>query len=151
MSDDQALEDVLKKLSGADLRSLYGRLGAYTEQFDANPGAFATFDANVPIECRTAGAMDEAVALGKSIIAKWNHALYGVVCSGESKDIEARKSILDSLGVKSADVLAASLTGVLVSSFGVAPAIAVVIAVILARILLPATVDGICEYWKQRV
>lgn len=152
MTDADAIENGIQALRSADLKNLYGRLGAYTEQFQNDPQAFAEADAQITIQGQIAGgAMDEMVDLGKRITAQCSKKLYAVTCDSRADSAQARKSILDALGLKSADALAASLTSVLVGSFGMAPAIAVVIAVILARVLLPATREGICEYWKAKL
>ena len=144
MSNTDAIESAVQSFKGADLKSLYGRLGAYTEQFQSTPEAFAAPDAKITLQGQIAGgAMDEMVDLGKRVSAQCSKKLYAVTCDAGAENAEARKSILDALGLKSTDALAASLTSVLVGSLGVAPAIAVVIAVILARVLLPAATEGL--------
>jgi hypothetical protein len=150
--DTAALAGAVKRYSRADAKSLYGRLGDYAEQFEVSPQVFEAVDAEIPISGKYAGGVtDELVELGRRITAGWNRALFGLVCRGNEDNAKARSTILDALGTKSPEVLAASLTSVLVSDLHVAPALAVLGGVLLARTLLPATIEALCEYWTDKI
>jgi hypothetical protein len=58
---------------------------------------------------------------------------------------------MNALNLKSPDGIAAAVTGILISTFSVGPAVATVVGVLLARLLLPAAGQEICKFWKEKL
>jgi hypothetical protein len=141
----------VKDLSAADTASLYAKLGAYSRAFPSDPAQFAAPGAAITIDEEVAGPLDDAVALGKRILVRWQKTVYELVCGGDSVDPAARKTILDSLKVCSPEALAAAITGVLISAFSVVPAVATIVGVLFGKILLPAAGQEICLFWKSKL
>ncbi len=142
------IHDAVQRLSSADDDSLYHRLGAYSIAFPQDPSQFSR-PTEVAIDANIAGPLDEALKLGKRILKRWNKVLHTLVCS-EDGDAEAKKALNLAL-LKSPEALAATITGLLISAFSVAPAIAAVVGVLLGRVLLPAAGKEICEFWGEQV
>jgi hypothetical protein len=145
------IEAAVKDMSAADTASLFAKLGAYSQAFPANPLEFAAPGAVVQVDEEVAGPLDDAVILGKRILARWQKSIYDLVCGGSSVDPAARKTIMDSLNLKSPEALAAAITGVLISVFSVIPAVAAIVGVLFGKILLPAAGTEICQFWKEKM
>jgi hypothetical protein len=145
------IEAAVKDLSAADTASLYAKLGAYARAFPSDPAQFATPEAAVQVDEEVAGPLDDAIILGKRILARWQKSIYDLVCGGESVDPEARKTIMNSLNLNSPEALAAAITGVLISAFSVVPAVAVIVGVLFGKILLPAAGKEVCQFWKEKM
>ena len=145
------IDQAVKGMAGADVKSLYAKLGTYSVAFPQGPNQFAAPNATVQVAADIAGPLDDAVDLGKRILKRWNRAIYDLVCTGDSTDPEARKTILDALKLNSPAALAASITGVLISAFSVGPAVAAVIGVLFGKVLLPTAGQEVCKFWKERL
>ena len=145
------IEKAVQTLSKTDNKNLYAKLGAYATQFPRNPASFAAPDAAITLDEGVAGPLDDAVELGKRIVKRWNRVLFDLCCGGDSVDPEAKKTILTALNLKSTDAIAASITGILIGTFSVAPAVAVVVGVIVGKALLPAAEEEVCQFWKERL
>lgn len=143
---------VFKELTNADTATLYAKLGAYASTFPKDPARFSAVGNTVTMDVPFAGPLDEAIDLGKRILKRWNKVMYDLVCGdGDDVDPEARKTILDAVKVGSPATIAAAITGVLISTFSVGPAVAVVVGVLLGKVLLPAAGKEVCAFWKERL
>ena len=143
------IEAAVKNLRAADDASLYAKLGAYATMFPEDPQQFAVPGASIQIDAETAGPLSDSIELGKRILKRWNRALYDLICA--DSDPQAKKTIINALNLKSVDGIAAAVTGILISTFSVGPAVATVVGVLLARVLLPAAADEICKFWKEKL
>ena len=149
MNDE--IELAVKALSKADAKNLYANLGAYSIAFVDDAAKFSHPAVSVSVDVSVAGPLDDAVDLGKRILRRWSNTIYELVCGGADIDPEARKTILSALKVNSPEALAAAITGVLISAFSVAPAIAVVVGVLFGKVLFPAAGQEACTFWKERL
>lgn len=141
----------VRELAKSDTTSLYARLGAYSEQFPETPDVFVTPNASVAVDTSIAGPLDDAAKLGKRILVRWHRTMFDLVCSENSSDREARSAIFNAVKLNSPEALAAAITGVLISSFSVAPAVAVVVGVLFGKVLLPAAGEEVCKFWAERL
>lgn len=146
-----AVDSAVKNLIKADTSVLYEKLGAYASAFPADPAKFSSPQAAATMDVAFAGPMEDAAALGKKILGRWNKVLYELACGGDSVDPEARKTILEAVKLNDPAAIAAAITGVLMGFFSVGPAIATVVGVLLGKILLPAAGKEVCDFWKDRV
>jgi hypothetical protein len=145
------IDAAVKNLSNADTGSLYAKLGAYSVAFPQGPAQFAAPDATVQVDVGIAGALDDAIALGKRILKRWNKAIFDLVCSKDGVDPQARKTIMNALTLNSPEALAAAITSVLIGVFSVGPAVAAVVGVLFGKVLLPAAGEEACKFWKERL
>jgi hypothetical protein len=151
MNMNDAIERAVQNRTKTDGKNLYGLLGAYSLEFPRRPAEFAAPDAGITIDETVAGVGDDAIELGKRIAKRWNRVLFDLACGGDSVDPQAKKTITDALKLGSPDAIAASITGILISTFSVAPAVAVIVGVLLGRVLLPAATKEICVFWKEKL
>ena len=133
-----------KQKDEAGLELLIGMRARVIEQ---NPALKDNVDFEPKYETETMGALDEIKALGRRILNRWNKELYGVVCGNKGDDQKDRKTVLDSLNVSEAAVIAAVASALL--SLGVAAAIAAPLApLIVKRFIWPAK-DELCGAWGE--
>ncbi len=138
----------ISAFSDKDDDALYNLLGNYSEAFANDPTNFESALADIERDVQTAGPLDDTILLGKRIVNRWNKALHEVVC-GESGDDVVKNKIRSALGSKEA--LAVAITGMLISAFSVAPAVAAIVGLLLGRILLPQAGEEICAFWKEKL
>ena len=97
----------------------------------------------------TMGPLDDIKRLGKRITNRWNKELYAIVCGNEDKNAEVRQSLLNSLSLGEAAVIAA-VAGALIS-LGVGAAIAAPLAPLLVRRFIWPAKDELCEAWGEAI
>jgi hypothetical protein len=97
----------------------------------------------------TMGPLDDIKRLGKRITNRWNKELYAIVCGNEDKNAEVRESLLNSLSLGEAAVIAA-VAGALIS-LGVSAAIAAPLAPLLVRRFIWPAKDELCEAWGEAI
>jgi hypothetical protein len=86
--------------------------------------------------------------LGKRIYLRWSQSLHSLVCKDGAENRDIRNQILSALSLKDGGG-AALIAGFLVTLFGVSPAIAAVVAVLIVRLIVqPAGVE-ICKSWED--
>jgi hypothetical protein len=145
------IETAVKELSRSDANSLYARLGAYSTAYPGDPGQFVSPGATPPVDASIAGPLDDAMALGKRILKRWNRTIFDLVCGTDGVDPQARKTIMDALKLNSPEALAAAVTSVLIGVFSVGPAVAAIVGVLFGKVLLPAAGQEVCVFWKERL
>lgn len=97
----------------------------------------------------TMGPLDDIKRLGKRITNRWARELYAIVCGNEDKNTEVRESVLNSLSLGEAAVIAA-VAGALIS-LGVGAAIAAPLAPLLVRRFIWPAKDELCEAWGEAI
>jgi hypothetical protein len=145
------IDHAVQQLSQSDDNSLYARLGASSVAFSMNPAQFAAPNPAINFDVSVAGPLDDAIALGKRILKRWNKAMYDLICSADGVDPQAKATILDALKLGKPDAYAAAITGVLISVFSVGPGVAMVVGVLFGKILFPTAGEEICSFWKERL
>jgi hypothetical protein len=145
------IETAVKTLSAEGNDQLYARLAATSQEFVRAPAKLSSPSASVSIDIGIAGPLDDAVDLGKRILKRWNRSIYDIVCGTPDADPQARKTIMDALKLNSPEALAAAITGVLIATFSVGPAVAAVVGVLFGKVLLPAAGEEVCKFWKEKL
>ena len=97
----------------------------------------------------TMGPLDDIKRLGKRITHRWAMELHAIVCGNEDKNTEVRESLLNSLSLGEAAVIAA-VAGALIS-LGVGAAIAAPLAPLLVRRFIWPAKDELCEAWGEAI
>ena len=97
----------------------------------------------------TMGPLDDIKRLGKRITNRWNKELYTIVCGNADKDAEVRESLLNSLSLSEAAVIAAVATALI--GLGVGAAIAAPLAPLLVRRFIWPAKDELCEAWGEAI
>jgi hypothetical protein len=145
------IDAAVRNLAKEDLSNLYAKLGAYSIAFPQDPALFAAPAATIQVDVRVAGPLDEAIALGKRILRRWQKAIFDLVCSTDGVDPQARTTILDALKLNSPEALSAAITSVLIAVFSVGPAVAAIVGVLFGKILLPTAGAEVCSFWKGKL
>jgi hypothetical protein len=145
------IDHAVQTLWKSDANSLYARLGASSVAFSGNPAQFTAPDPTVKVDVSIAGPLDDAIALGKRILKRWNKAIYDLTCGTDGVDPQVKKTILDALKLGKPDAYASAITGVLISFFSVGPGVAMVVGVLFGKVLMPAAGEEICAFWKERL
>jgi hypothetical protein len=97
----------------------------------------------------TMGPLDDIKRLGKRITNRWNKELYAIVCGNADKDEEVRDSLLNSLSLGEAAVIAAVASALI--GLGVGAAIAAPLAPLLVRRFIWPAKDELCEAWGEAI
>jgi hypothetical protein len=142
-------EPAVRNLLEADEDTLYEQLGIRATAFADAPQLAGEFAPVVSYDAVVMGPLDTVRELGKRIFDRWNREAYGLVCGGggDSKD---RDALLDSIGVGQT-AFAALLASIIVTTFGLAPAIAAVIAAIVVKRFFRPAYEEFCGVWKEKL
>ncbi len=149
----QLSELAAEKLLENSPTQLYEMLGMRLKAVQDDIGKQGSFEPDVAYSDHM-GAMDELSKLGQRVFKRISKEAYGLVCGSDEGDKDDRKTIVDALNLSSKAAVIA-LSGVLVSSFGLAAAVASVIAaLIIKRFAKPAGEEALkflCDTWKEYV
>jgi hypothetical protein len=147
--DVKTIIDSAMRLNSKDDISLEILLGLREKAIERNPALKDDPDFEPKYDGQTMGAMNEIKALGRRVLIRWNKEIYGVVCGGKGDDQMARKTVLDSLSLGEAAVIAAVAT--LLLNLGTAAALASALApLIVKRFIWPAK-DELCAAWGEGI
>ena len=131
----------------SDEAQLYEELGLRLKAISADESKAGSFEPDVVYDRAQMGLQDDLAKLGRRIFARWNTECYQLICGKDQGDSADRKEILGALGI--GDVaLASALSALLVSHFAVAPAIAAVIAAIVAKRFFRPAFEEFCTTWS---
>jgi hypothetical protein len=142
-----AMENLLKY----DESQLYQQLGIRKKMLETNPTAAGTFNLEVTDdEASMMGLRDSLEELGQRLYQRWQIEAYNLICGGQAVDEADRKKLADAFGLNQM-VLGAAIAGVLVSSVGLAPTIAAVIAAIAVKRFFRPGYEEFCKVWKKNL
>ena len=143
-------ESAVSSLLESDEDQLLEQLGIRTKAIQADPAVSGSFQPDVAYEATTMGVMDDVKELGRRIFKRWNREAFKLVCGGEDLDKKDREELANAFGLGDAAV-AGMIASLLVSSFGVAPAIATVVAALVIKRFFRPAYDEFCELWKEKL
>ncbi|MDP6556798.1 MAG: hypothetical protein QGF59_14015 [Pirellulaceae bacterium] len=144
----QSSEPAVSKLLEADENDLYRQLASRVEAIKSDPLESANFDAAGVDPAKIAGLGLDLLSLGKRIFNRWNREAHALLCGGDPDDQQQREELSNAFEL--GDVaIAACISGLLISSFGLAPAIATVISAILVKRFLKGAFEEFCDAWRE--
>jgi hypothetical protein len=141
-------QPAVSNLLEADPDTLYEQLGIRATALAETPQLAGEFAPAVSYDSVVMGPLDSVRELGQRIFDRWNREAYSLVCGGGEAD--DREALLKSIGVGQT-AFAALLASTIVTSFGVAPAIAAVIAAIIVKRFFRPAYEEFCEEWKEKL
>src|SRR5262245_58224344 len=112
---------------------LYEELGLRKSAIMAEPARAGEFDSNATFDAPFAGPQDVLGDIGRHFFERFNRDAYELVCGSDKADATERKKILDSFNLGET-MFATTLVGALVSTFGLAPSLATVVAALVVRL-----------------
>lgn len=127
---------------------LFEQLGRRAQAIEGPSALDDQFDFDVSFDL--SGASDAFRQLGARIYQRWEREAFGLVCGSGSGDGADREKLADAFGVGGTAV-AAMITAGLASAFGLAPAIAAVIAAIVVKRFLQPAYEEFCVVWGDRL
>lgn len=130
----------------ADEDQLFAELGIRARALAADPAVAGSFDPDVTFEEAQMGALDDVAAFGRRLFKRWQRELRALVCGDDPDDRADRGKLLGALGVGETAV-AAYLATLMVSSLGIAPAIAAVVAAIVIKRFFKPALGEFCQAW----
>lgn len=143
-------ESAVANLLESDEDQLYEQLGIIAKAMGGNPSVSASFQPKVTYSEAVMGPMDDVRDLGKRIFRRWNKEAHKLICGSEEIDEKDREKLKQAFGFGEVTV-AGALTGLLVTQFGLAPAIAAVLAALIAKRFFRPAYDEFCEFWKEKL
>ena len=151
MSDlSKHAESAIEQLMRADVNELYELLALRVKTMEINPSQAGVLEMKVRLDEGDRGIKGEIIELGKRIFHRWNAAAYQIVCGPEAVDTEDRKKFVDAIGINET-TMAAALSAILVSSFGLAPTIAAVVATLVVKRFGRPVYEELCKTWKSHI
>jgi hypothetical protein len=127
---------------------LFEQLGRRVQAIEGSSVLGDYFDFDVSFD--PSGAREAFRRLGARIYQRWESEAFGLVCGTGSGDGGDRKKLAEAFGVGGTAV-AAMITAGLASTFGLAPAIAAVIAAIVVKRFLRPAYEEFCVVWGDRL
>ena len=150
MNTPDPLKPILEKLLDVDDLTLLEKLGMRGKAVQIGTPSAVGYDPVLVHDAGVMGPLDDLRELGRRLVGRWNRELFKVMCGDDKADQKDRESLLQSIGL--GDVaIASAVTAVLVSSFAVAPAIAIVIAALVVKRIISPGGAVACEFWAEKL
>lgn len=131
-----------------DVDALFAELGRRAALIEADPALAGDLDpASGPVP---EAFLSSFADLGRRIFARVEAQLHALMCGTGGEDAADRARLRDAFGL-GGDALTGAIVAVLTGSFGLAPAIAAVVAAILLRVVLKPAYAETCAYWGERL
>ena len=145
---EAAVRNVQSRFTDKSDDDLYAELGLRTIAIPREPSLAGEFAPDIAADDFPRPPKAELINLGRRLFQRWERELYRFLCEEEKTD-EKKRLVSAILGKdKSATAI---VTGLLVSAFGLSPAIAVLVGALILRILVVPAGETICEYWSERL
>ncbi|MBY5898021.1 hypothetical protein HFN45_32470 [Rhizobium leguminosarum] len=131
-----------------DLDRLFENLGKSMRVMSLAPETAGQFEVNLNTNVETLGPLDGLRDFGRSYFTKVEAQIHHLICSAD--DEHDRDKLAEAFGL-GREAVAAALAGLLVSSLGIAPLIAVALAPIVIKIFFESAQQAMCEQWEIRL
>lgn len=147
----ESAEDFARAYLSYDEETLESELGL---RLKANADAPSLANASVDkfqMDAANLGLADDFSELGSRLWRRLQRELYHVICGADPGDNDDRAKIKEALGIDTDDAIVAAIAGVLASSFGLAPAIAGLVAALVLKRLIKPSGEELCIFWKGKL
>lgn len=149
MENKNAVE-AMENLLNADESQLYEQLGLRAKAISENPEKAGSFAPEVTYDESLMGPKEILKDLGQRLFQRWNVEAYNLICGADDSDAQDRKDIANAFGINQV-MVGAAISGILVANFGLAPAIAAVIAAIALKRFFRPGYEEFCKVWKKNL
>jgi hypothetical protein len=143
-------QPAIEKLLQSTPDQLFAELGLRQKAIVNDPAQAGLFETTVTYDAAFAGPLDVLKEFGQKFFSRLSHDLYDLVCGDDKENAAERKKLVDALG-GGTTVFASALTGILVSSFGLAPAIATVVAALVVKLFFKNAYGAMCAVWQRHL
>jgi hypothetical protein len=143
------VDTIAAKWIKADEGQLYEQLGIRIQAITKDLNIAGSLEPHVVYDGSIMGPLDDVRELGRRVFKRWNKEAHELICGTKVEDRQERESVLAALG--GGDVaVAAALTALLIH-VGLAPALAPVVAAIVAKRFFHPAYDEFCAIWKENL
>lgn len=129
---------------------LYVELAARLQSIARAPDGSDKFDMVPGQPLESYGPREELKKLGQKFFSRWNKEAYNLVCGSSPDDTSAREQVTNAFGIGKEAVVAA-IAASLTVYFGLAAALAAVIAALTMRLFFRPGYDATCDYWREKI
>jgi hypothetical protein len=88
-------------------------------------------------------------AIGEKIFNRLIKSFYALLCGDSPDDKDDRDKVILALG--DGTILVSTLAGLFITNFGLAPAIATVVAALVLKRVLTPTYTEVCKFWGENL
>lgn len=128
---------------------LYIELAQRIEAIKRNPDISGAFEPNFT-RLESLGPIDDIEDFGRRFFERISIQAYALMCGKEVDNVADRDNILKAfLGGK--EIVAGTLTTLLIINLGIAPAIAPVLSALLIKLFFNSAYEVMCEMWGEQV
>lgn len=139
-----AYADLVARFKDVDDDILEAELGNRLKAAALTPGAGV--EVNFAFTVEHLSLSGDAAELGNRLYNRISREMHEMLCGANGDDRDKIKKLIG-LG----DGVVAALTALMVSGFGLMPAIAAIIAALIARRFLTPAGDVLCEFWQSKL
>jgi predicted secreted protein len=143
-------QPALEKLLQSDPDQLYAELGLRQKAIVDDPAEAGRFETTATYEAEFAGPLDVLKELGQSFFKNVSKNAYDLVCGDDEANAAARQKLAKAFN-SGETVFASTLAALMVTSFGLAPAIAAVVAALVVKLFLKSAYGAMCSVWKAHL
>jgi hypothetical protein len=140
----------VEKLLLGDETQLYEQLGIRAKAIAEDPGKGSSFEPDVTYDETKMGLKEDVLNFGKKLFKRWNEQAYKIMCGTDPEDQKDREELKKAFNVSEVSV-AATLSALLVTNFGLAAAVAAVIAAIVIKRFFRPSYEEFCKFWKSKI
>jgi hypothetical protein len=139
----------IEKALLTDESRLLETLGARLQAIESNPSLAGSYEITLPY-AQPEEFRETVKELGERTLHRLSRELYKLLCGKKQDDEDDRNKIAHALGLGEAEI-AATLATILTSGFGVSPAIAIIVAVIVVKRIFAPTLEEACNLWEEKL
>lgn len=139
----------IKKALSAEEDELLEILGSRLMAINMEPSLAGSYEPALPY-AQPENFSETFQELGQRVVIRLSKELYQLLCGQNPNDKGDRQKIAEALGLGEVTT-AATLASVLVSSFGIAPAIAIIVSVIMVKRVCAPTLEEACKLWEEKL
>ena len=149
MSDlTEKIQPITELLLESDETQLFTQLGLRAKAIAQDTRKTSDFDLKVIYVEAEMGVLDDIINFGKSIFKRLNIVAYNLICGSDADMQKEREELVKSIGLSLATATA-TLSALLVTHIGLAPAIATVVATLVIKSFYRPGLDELCQRWKD--
>jgi hypothetical protein len=143
-------EPAIEKLLKADENQLYEQLGIRAKAIAEDPTKGSSFEPQVTYVQAQMGLKEDVQEFGQRLFRRWNVEAHKLICGPDPEDQKDREDLVNAFGISDVAV-AATLSALLVTHLGLAPAIAAVVAALAIKRFFRPAYEEFCQVWKKNL
>ena len=144
-------EPAVKKLLKSDEEQLYEKLGIRAKAIAHDPTKGSSFEPHVTYDSAQMGLKEDVMEFGQRLFNRWNVESYKLICGSDTEDRKDRKDLVKAFSSNDEVIIAASLSALLVTNLGLAPAIAAVMAALIVKRFFRPAYEEFCLLWIKKL